>query len=379
MSESDSIRVILCAPGFPASVDDSDKPFLLDHATALTRAGAQVTVICPMVNGLPSRHRIAGIEVLRVRYAPRRLQTIASSGSMYREARGLKSLLVLPMLVSLMVAMVRELRSKHSVAYGHWWVPGGLVAVIAATLTRRPSVVHLHGSDAAIAANGFLRVIASFVIRRASVCLAVSQELANWSAKVSGQTCEVLPMPIDLQRLPKPSPPPHGGLTLGVGRLVAEKGFDLLIEAASLIDRTARPEITIIGIGPERERLEAQARRLNVQLHLPGPVSPREIGDWYSRASIVIIPSRREGFGMVAAEASAAGRAVIATKVGAMPQMVEDGISGLLVEPENVGALHEALISVDPTWGSEGPSQVVELGMNVHGQRVRRVCEDLLN
>ena len=63
----------------------------------------------------------------------------------------------------------------------------------------------------------------------------------------------------------------------------------------------------------------------------------------------------------------------------AMPQMVEHGISGLLVEPENVGALHEALISVDPTWGSEGPSQVVELGMNVHGQRVRRVCEDLLN
>ena len=342
-------------------------------------AGIQVTVVCPMVNGAPSRHQVDGIEVIRVRYAPGRMQTLASTGSMYREARGLKSLLVVPMLLSLVTTMVRQLRQKNTVAYGHWWVPGGLAAVVAAALTRRPSVVHLHGSDAAIASTGLLRVMASLVIRRADVCLAVSQQLASWSAKVSGRTCEVLPMPVDLHRLPDPSPAPHDGLTLGVGRLVAEKGFDLLIEAVSLIDHQTRPEITIVGIGPERSRLEAQAGRLEVQLHLPGAVSPREIGDWYRRASIVVVPSRREGFGMIAAEASAAGRAIIATKVGAMPQIVEDEISGLLVEPENVGALYEALISVDPTWGSEGPSKVVGLGIDAHGQRVRRVCEDLLN
>ena len=370
---------MLCTPGFPASVDDVDKPFLLDHATALSRTGLEVTVVCPMVNGLPSRHRVDGIEVVRVRYAPRRMQTLASTGSMYREARGLKSLLVLPMLLCLTVTMVRQLRRKNTVAYGHWWIPGGFAAVVAAAIARRPSVVHLHGSDAAIAATGVLRSIASFVMGRADVCLAVSQELASWGAKVSSRRCAVLPMPLDLERLPHSSPAPQGGLTLSVGRLVTEKGFDLLIEAASLIDYQRRPEITIVGVGPERSRLEAQARRLGVQLHLPGAVSPREIGDWYFRASVVVVPSRREGFGMVAAEASAAGRAVVATKVGAMPQIVENKVSGLLIEPENTDALYEALISVDPALGSAGPSKVAELGIDAHGQRVRRICEDLLN
>ena len=370
---------MLCAPGFPASIDDADKPFLLNHAMALSKAGIRVTVVCPMVNGLPLRHHIDGIEVVRVRYAPRRLQTLASTGSMYREARGLKSLLVIPMLLSLVSRMVLELRRKKAVAYGHWWVPGGLVAVVAAAIIRRPSIVHLHGSDASITENKIIRVIASFVIRQADVCIAVSEELAEWGVKVSSRDCRVIPMPIDLEHFAKAPPPSDSGLTLGVGRLVTEKGYDLLIEAVSLIDPQKRPEITIVGVGPQRLQLQAQARRLGVELHLPGAVSPREIGNWYRRASIVVVPSRREGFGMVAAEAAAAGRAVVATRVGAMPQIVEDGVSGRLVEPENVEALSEALASIDPTWGLQAPLKVAELGIEAHGLQLRLICEDLLN
>ena len=370
---------MLCAPGFPASIDDADKPFLLNHAMALSKAGIRVTVVCPMVNGLPPRHHIDGIEVVRVRYAPRRLQTLASTGSMYREARGIKSLLVLPMLLSLTVRMVIELRRNKAVGYGHWWVPGGLVAVVAAAVTRRPSIVHVHGSDASIAGNKIFRVVASFVMRQADICMAVSEELANWSSKVSSRDCQVLPMPVELERFLNAPPPSDNGLTLGVGRLVPEKGYDLLIEAASFIDPEKRPEITIIGVGPQRSHLETQARRLGVELHLPGAVSPRQMGDWYRRASIVVVPSRREGFGLVAAEAAAAGRAVIATKVGAMPQIVEDGVSGLLVEAGNVEALSEALASIDPTWGLQAPSKVAELGIDAHGRQLRLICEDLLN
>lgn len=336
-------------------------------------------MVCPMVNGLPRHDEIEGIEIIRVRYAPRRIQTLASTGSMYREARGIKSLLVIPMLLSLILAMVNELRRKKAIAYGHWWVPGGLVAVVAAAVTRRPSLVHLHGSDASVAGNKIMRAIASLVLRRADVCMAVSEELAEWGVKVSSRDCRVLPMPVDLDYFANASPPPGNGLVLGVGRLVAEKGYDLLIEAASLIDSQERPEITIVGVGPQRLELEAQARRLGVELHLPGAVSPREIGDWYNRASIVVVPSRREGFGMVAAEAAAAGRAVVATKVGAMPQIVEDGVSGRLVEPENAEAIRQALVSVDPMWGYQASLRVTEMGIDAHGRQLRKLCEDLLN
>ena len=378
MNDGPNIRVVLCAPGFPTSIDDADKPFLLNHGKALSLAGIQVTVVCPMINGMPSRQQLGDIEVIRVRYAPRRMQTLASTGSMYREATGLKNLLVVPMLLCLMATMARQLRQKNSVAYGHWWVPGGLVAVIAAFITRRPSVVYLHGSDAAIATTKTLRAIASVVMRMADSRIAVSDELASWGESISRREFRVLPMPIDLERLPRPSPAPQDGLILGVGRLVPEKGFDLLIEAVALMDQQTRPEITIVGVGPERSRLDSQARRRGVSLHLPGAVSPREIGDWYGRASFVVVPSRREGFGLVAAEASAAGRAVVATKVGALPQIIDDHVSGLLVEPENPQALMEAIQVVEPSWGEKGPSKVAKLSFEAHGQQLRQLCEDLL-
>ncbi|MBM45473.1 MAG: hypothetical protein CL458_04360 [Acidimicrobiaceae bacterium] len=379
MDQRQGVRVVLCAPGFPASADDPDKPFLLNHARALSAAGMRVTVVCPMVNGLPPRYQLEGIEVIRVRYAPRKLQTLAATGAMYREARGLKGLLVLPMLISMTVMMVRQLRQKNTVAYGHWWIPGGLVAVVAAAMTRRPSLVHLHGSDAAITATKMLRKTASTVMRMASVRLAVSAELAAWGERISDQKFSVLAMPIDFERLSRPSSAPRDGLTLGVGRLVPEKGFDLLIEAASLINKKIRPAITIVGTGPEQQRLEVLAQRLGVQLHLPGAIPPGEMVDWYQKARVVVVPSRREGFGMVAAEASACGRAVVAAEVGAMSQIVEHRVSGLLIETENVEALSAALTSVDPDWGSEGPQRVVEFGIDAHGQQVRQLCEDLLN
>jgi hypothetical protein len=62
-----------------------------------------------------------------------------------------------------------------------------------------------------------------------------------------------------------------------------------------------------------------------------------------------------------------------------MPQIVEDGVSGRLVEPENVGALSEALASIDPTWGLQAPLKVAELGIDAHGRQLRLICEDLLN
>ena len=86
----------------------------------------------------------------------------------------------------------------------------------------------------------------------------------------------------------------------------------------------------------------------------------------------------REGYGLVAAEAAASARAVVGTKVGALPQIIDDGVSGLLVEPQNVDALAEALTVINPAWGSHGPNKISELGIEAHGLQVRRLCENLL-
>ena len=379
MAADTSIRVVLCTPGFPLSRDDSDKPFLLDHARALRDQGLEVTVVCPAVAGAPSRQTIEAIRVVRTRYAPRSMQTLAATGSMYKEARGIKALLAFPMMVAMCVAAFREARREPTVLYGHWWIPGGIVAAIAGSLTRQPSIVHLHGSDAAITKGKILRMIARQVFKRVDVRLAASCVLANWGQSISNKTFTVLPMPIRLAAPIDSSPLVQEHMVLGVGRLVPEKGFDLLLRAIGQIPQSSRPPIAIVGSGPERDRLKTLAKKLNIDLHLPGAVPPSEMSAWYYRSHVVAVPSLREGFGMVAAEAAAAGRAVVATRVGAHCQIVADGISGLLIEPGDVDALKQALLDIDPQWGINGPQRVAPYKADEHGGRLKEICESLLN
>ena len=373
MNQSGERRIVLSAPGFPVSKEDPDKPFLLNHAKALMDAGFKVIVVCPALPHLSGRHMVEGIEVIRVRYAPRRFQTLALTGAMYNEARGLKSLLVLPMLFAMIAATRRELGRGNSIAYGHWWIPGGLVSVIAAFLSRRSSVVHLHGSDADLVNNRFKRWLARSVLRGASVRLAVSADLARWGRRVSGRTVEVLPMPLNFELLPKPSAVPANGYLLAVGRLVPEKGFRVLIAAVALMNSDERPDLVIVGSGPDREKLSIEATRLDVKLRLAGAVSPRELADWYRRARVVVVPSLREGFGLVSAEAAAAGRAVIATNVGAAAEIISDGHSWLLVKPGDASALSDALRTVDPEWGQNGPRRISHLNSANHASFVSEI------
>ena len=361
--------MVLCAPGFPSSRDDSDKPFLLNHALALVSAGSDVTVVCPAVPGLPSRQTVEGVEVVRVRYAPRRFETLAATGSMYREARGLQSVFVLPMILTLILRVILESRKKKPlVVHGHWWVPGGFVAVVANFFVKTHSVVHLHGSDSVVANNSVMRWLARWVMRSATSCLAVSDALAEWGCEVSSRDVEVCPMPIAEEFGRRRKIPPPDGPIVGVGRLVREKGFDTLLRAVAQIEIADRPKLVIIGEGEEREALVYEADSLGVDLLLVGSLSPEKVADWYLEARFVVVPSRREGFGLVAAEAAACGRAVVGTRVGGLPELIEHKVSGLLVEADDEDELSEAIGSVELNWGSAGPERVVWLSKERHAQ-----------
>lgn len=376
MDDGEDVRIVMCAPGFPASLHDSDKPFLLDHARALIAAGFQVTVICPANANLPAYQNVEGIEVVRVRYAPRKFETLASTGSMYREARGLRLIWVPFMILSLIFATIRKVRKGSDLIYGHWWIPGGLVAVVSASLTRRPSLVHLHGSDAEISKTKAMRFCANWVLRRADRCLAVSDPLVIWGEGISGREIDLLPMPVRLHE-PLKFSVSKDQLVLGVGRLVHEKGFDVLLDGVAKVRAEIRPKVAIVGAGPERQALLDRAKLNGVDLQLPGSVSPQELVEWYRRATVVVVPSRREGFGLVAAEAAAVGRAVIGTAVGGIPSVVEDRVNGLIVDPGNSDAIGKALKEIDPAWGAKGPARVSHLSSKEHGAFVRRMCEDL--
>ena len=142
---------------------------------------------------------------------------------------------------------------------------------------------------------------------------------------------------------------PEGRPIVGmVARLTTQKGHSTLLRAMSkLIQRsTALPHLVLVGDGELRSSLEALVSRLKLDSHVSflgyRPDASRLIYDF----DIFAHPSRWEGFGLVFLEAMAAGVPIIATRTSAIPEIVEDGETGLLVPVDDGDALSDALSSL---------------------------------
>lgn len=138
---------------------------------------------------------------------------------------------------------------------------------------------------------------------------------------------------------------PGSGRLVAVGRLVPQKGFDLLLEAwARIADRHRGWTLTIWGEGPERAALEAQRDRLGLSERVLLPGVTERPGQWMEQADAFVLSSRFEGWGLVVGEAMAAGIPTVAFDCDFGPaEMIEHGRTGLLVAPGDTAALASAL------------------------------------
>ena len=155
---------------------------------------------------------------------------------------------------------------------------------------------------------------------------------------------------------PAPSGPPS---VLLLGRLVEEKGFDVGLRACALVHQS-RPDLRVrlVGDGPERDRLLSLVVELGLEgaVEHTGRIPMGDVPSMLSRSNVVVIPSRYdEPFGLVAVEAGLAGRPVIASARGGLPEVVVDGVNGLLVPDDDPRALANALLRVlaDPALAAD--------------------------
>jgi glycosyltransferase involved in cell wall biosynthesis len=132
-------------------------------------------------------------------------------------------------------------------------------------------------------------------------------------------------------------------------RLIPGKGHELLLDAAGrALDRAPGLRVLVAGQGPLRSDLEGAAARLPAgTVRLLGFLDdPRQLMKAADVLAFPTSPSLDEGFGLAALEAMAAGRAVVATSVGALPELVAPERNGLLVSPEDPDALADALVEL---------------------------------
>ena len=249
--------------------------------------------------------------------------------------------LLLPaFLLSFAVAAVRAARGADLV-HAHW-LPSAAVAL----LTRRPIVAQVWGTDVELARRA--PWLARAVLRRARLVVAPSTMLADAARRLGAREVVVIPSGVDVEDdVGAEDEPPF---VLYAGRLSPEKGVLELLEAANGIP------LVIVGDGPLREQVPG-AR---------GFVAHDELLRLYGRAAVVAVPSHREGFGVVCAEAMAHARPVVASAVGGLLDLVSDGETGIHVPPGDIGALRDALqrLLADPElrrrFGEAGRERVRE-------------------
>jgi colanic acid/amylovoran biosynthesis glycosyltransferase len=158
----------------------------------------------------------------------------------------------------------------------------------------------------------------------------------------------VIPCGVDTNRFcPKPRPTPAGPpLVVCVARHVKVKNLELLLRSCALLrDSGSRFRCVLVGGGPCQAELEQKRSELGLQewVEMPGAATQEEVAGWWRRASIGVLTSDNEGMPVSLMEAAACGVPVVATAVGGVPELVLDGVTGLLVTPGDPAALARAL------------------------------------
>jgi glycosyltransferase involved in cell wall biosynthesis len=167
------------------------------------------------------------------------------------------------------------------------------------------------------------------------------------------QVCTVyVGIPTALFRAEAPAPEDSGLRLLCVARFQEKKGLDTLLEACALLrDRGVAFHLLLIGDGPERAQLEAQAARLGLAgwVEMPGPRSQEEVATALKASHLFVMPCRRDrtgdmdGIPTVFMEALATARPVVSCAVSGVPELVRNGETGVLVPPDDPAALADAV------------------------------------
>jgi glycosyltransferase involved in cell wall biosynthesis len=235
-----------------------------------------------------------------------------------------------------------------SAVHGYFAHQPAAVAAEAARLLGVPYGFSVHALDARKVARTELAERAA----GAAVVVCCNEDVAA-DVEAAGVRPRRLRHGVDLDQFPyRPAPDNDPLSLLAVGRLVEKKGFDVLIEAMSLLDRPCR--LRLVGTGPLEASLRTAIadRGLEDRVELLGRRTHRQLPELYAAADAVVVPSvvdssgDRDGLPNVVLEAMASGRAVVASDVASIPSAVVDGSTGLLVPPRDPKMLAQALATL---------------------------------
>ena len=350
---------------YPKHPGDTTAPFIESIAHAVAARGHDVDVILPFH---PDLQRGDGepVRFFPYRYAPRDAWSLwGYAQSMEADVRVRPGVYLLAPLVAAALRLLlgeRLLAERYDVVQAHWVVPNAAFVTDLVCAHGVPFVISLHGSDVFLAERfAPARILAGAAFRAAGAVSACSEDLHTRALRLGadpGRT-RTVPYGVDLEAFaPGRSRPdvrarlgvsPESLFVLAVGRLVEKKGFEYLVQAVA---GRRDLHVVIAGDGDLRRPLEQQARKCDAAVTFPGALDRELTAAALATADVVVVPSvvdrsgNVDGLPNTLLESLAAGRAVVASQVAGIPEVVQDGINGRLVPPKDAAALRNVLLEL---------------------------------
>lgn len=258
---------------------------------------------------------------------------------------------------------------KCDVVVAHWTFPDAFAGLFFSKLLRKKIILVVHGNESIhyFDPPSFRKMLVNYTIRRMDHIIPVSQDLQKKlisSCGIPVDRMTVITNGVDFDLFPAQEVqvarhslnlPSTAKIILCVARLSKEKALLNLLQAfkALCYNNSASLRLYCLGEGPEREKLESYIEKnsLDGKVFLPGNVSHDRIHLWMSASDIFVLPSLWEGTPVVIGEAFACGLPVVASEVGGIPDLFVDDRLGILVAPNSVPLLVDAMhLALEAKW-----------------------------
>lgn len=278
-------------------------------------------------------------------------------------------------------------RERPDIVHTHT-AKAGTVGRVAALLAGVPVIIHtfhghvLHGYFGKLK-TAFFRGVERFLAARSSKVIAVSEKVRQDLLQYRvGDEDKVIKIPLGLELEPfrHPAPDarqrlrsewrlPEGAFAIGmIARMVPIKRHEDLFRAIpAVIEKHPNTYFIIVGDGELRPELEALADKLGITHHLVFTGFRDDRADVYSAVDLVALTSGNEGLPVAVIEALSAGKSVMATRVGGVPELIEDGVTGFIAEPYNPASIADGFLRA-----LDNPDKTAEMGRRAQDDAIRK-------
>ena len=349
------MHICMLTTSFPRYKGDYAGVFVHELAKELVQRGNKVSVIAPHAVKSLGKETLDGVGVSRFQYFfPLSSQRLAyGSGVVSNIKTSWMAKVQIPFfIISSFLKTLRESR-RADIIHAHWAV-NGFVGMLLKWIYRKPLIITLHGSDAYyFSRNVVLKSIARYILKRTNHLIVVSKEIETILIAMGIDKDNItvihngVPQIEDFLKVPILNKP--NNRLLWIGRFTTEKNpLHALRIFKKVKESIPSAHLTMVGEGPEQASCRQYCAQhvLGEKVTFVGRKEHDDIPEIFYQHSVLILTSQREGLPLVVLESLAAGRPVVATGVGGIPTVIQDGVNGFLIAQHQTDTFCDTLCTL---------------------------------